>query len=221
MSASFRYLWSVHAELLDGLRITLQATAIGMILAVMLGLLITTIRTWRIPVLKELAGAWIVLVRNTPLLCQLFFLFYVLPNYGVKLNGYWLGTIGLGLHYSCYTAEAFRGGLAAVPRGQWEAARVLGLRGRTTFGRIVLAQALPPTVPVLANYLISMFKDSAILSAITVLELLGTTEALASQSFKYTTLFTALGLIYLCIAYPASIVTRQLEKRLSLSKRVA
>jgi len=218
---SLRYLWNVHSQLLGGLRITVQATLIGMGIAVLLGLLIAMIRLLRIPVLRQLSVGWIVLVRNTPLLAQLFFLFYVLPSYGVKLNAYWLGTIGLGCHYSCYTAEAFRGSFAAVARGQWEAATVLGLSWRTTFAKVVLPQALPAVVPTLGNYLISMFKDSSILSAITVLELLGTTQALASQSFMYTTLFTAMGLTYLCIAYPASIGVRRLEKRLSGGRRVA
>lgn len=209
------YLRKVHPELLDGLLVTLQATALGMVLATVLGLLMAIVQVLRIPVARQVVAVWILVIRNTPLLAQLFFLFYVLPRYGLLLDGVAVGTVGLGVHFSCYTSEAFRGGFLAVPRGQWEASHMLHLPRRTTLRRVVVPQAVRPIVPALGNSLISMFKDSSVLAAIAVMELLGTTRRLASTSFQYTTLFTAVGVIYLVVALPASLAVRALERRLA------
>ena len=199
--------------MLEGLKITVLATLAAAVVAFVVGLLVASIQVLKIPVLNPVITAIVLVIRNTPLLAQLFFLFYVLPRFGVSFPPFLIGVIALGLHFSCYAAEAFRGGFLAVPRGQWEAAKVLGLPMLTTLGRVILPQAIPPVIPALANLFISMFKDSAILSAITVLELLGTTRNLAAQSFQYTTLFTAMGLTYLAISLPASFAVRLLERR--------
>lgn len=199
--------------MLEGLRITVLATLCGGGIAFVLGLFIASVQVLRIPLLSPVITGIVLVIRNTPLLAQLFFLFYVLPKFGISFPALLIGIIALGLHFSCYAAEALRGGFAAVPRGQWEAARVLGLPTVTTLWRVILPQAIPPVIPTLANQFISMFKDSAILSAITVLELLGTTRNLAAVSFQYTTLFTAMGLTYLAISLPASLAVRALERR--------
>ncbi|MBO9522381.1 MAG: ectoine/hydroxyectoine ABC transporter permease subunit EhuD [Nocardioidaceae bacterium] len=209
------YLASVDGVLLDGLRLTVVATLLGAAIALVLGLLIACVQLARVPVLFQAITVLVIVIRNTPLLGQLFFMFYVLPRYGIRLDALTVGVLALGVHFSCYAAQALRGGFLAVPRGQWEACSVLGLSRTTTLWKVVLPQALPPVVPTLTNLLISMFKDSAVLSAITVLELLGTTRNLASTSFQYTTLFTAMGLMYLAIALPASLAVRRLEHRLS------
>ncbi|WP_238009883.1 ectoine/hydroxyectoine ABC transporter permease subunit EhuD [Dactylosporangium sp. AC04546] len=209
------YLRSVFPELLDGLRITAIATGVGMVLAVVVGLLLACVQVLRVPVLRHVAAGWILFIRNTPLLVQLFFLFYVLPRYGVLIDALTLGIVGLGLHFSCYTAEAFRGGFLSVPKGQWEAARTLNLSTVTTLRTVILPQAIPPVLAALGNNLISMFKDSAVLSAITVLELLGVTRKLASTSFQYTTLLTVMGVMYLTLALPASFAIRAIERRIS------
>lgn len=207
------FLLEAIPAMLEGLRITVLATLAGGALAFALGLLIASVQVLRIPVLSPVITGVVLVIRNTPLLAQLFFLFYVLPRFGVSFPPFLIGVMALGLHFSCYAAEAFRGGFTAVPRGQWEAARVLGLPTVTTLWRVILPQAIPPVIPTLANQFISMFKDSAILSAITVLELLGTTRNLAAVSFQYTTLFTAMGLTYLAISLPASLAVRALERR--------
>ncbi|GGM69556.1 ectoine/hydroxyectoine ABC transporter permease subunit EhuD [Dactylosporangium sucinum] len=209
------YLRSVLPELLDGLRITAIATGVGMVLAVVVGLLLACVQVLRVPVLRQVVAGWILFIRNTPLLVQLFFLFYVLPRYGVLIDALTLGIVALGLHFSCYTAEAFRGGFLSVPKGQWEAARTLNLSTVTTLRTVILPQAIPPVLAALGNNLISMFKDSAVLSAITVLELLGVTRKLASTSFQYTTLFTVMGAMYLALALPASFAIRAIERRIS------
>lgn len=212
--SNLAYLSHVSPQLLRGLRITVEATLLGMSIALAFGLIIAMIRYRRVPLLSSFFTFYVVFLRNTPLLVQLYFLYYVLPYWGIRLNALLIGVIGLGLQFSAYTAEVYRGGFQAVPRGQWEAAAALNLDTKTTWRSVVIPQALRPIVPTLANYLISMFKDSAFLATITVYELLGTTQVLASQSFRYTLLFSILGLIYFAISYPASLLVRYLERRM-------
>src|SRR5690606_15524227 len=163
MSWDWHYAWSVLPPLLRAFVVTLEASLAGFVLAAILGLV------WavsRMAPVRIVAGTvfWIVeFVRSTPLLIQLYFLYYVLPEYGVVLSPLAIGILALGLHYSCYTAEVYRAGIEAVPTGQWEAARALNLTPRAIWLRIVLPQALPPAVPVLGNYLIAIFKETPLL----------------------------------------------------------
>jgi polar amino acid transport system permease protein len=209
------YLASVSPQLLQGLVVTLEATAVGMAIAALAGLAIAVARLLRIPVLSPMLGFYLLFTRNTPLLVQLYFLYYVLPWYGIRFDAFTVGVIGLGLQFSCYTAEVYRAGFESVHRGQWEAARALNFSTGQTLSLIILPQALKPTVPALGNYLISMFKDSSFLATITVYELLGTTRQLATLSFHYTTLFTALGVSYIVLSYAASLAIRRVELRFS------
>lgn len=208
------YLREVSPELLQGLLVTLHATALGMAIAVVLGLFLAMARLLRIPVMGPALDFAVLFTRNTPLLVQLYFLFYVLPWYGIKLDAFTIGVLGLGIHSSCYTAEVYRAGFQSVQRGQWEAARAMNFSTFQTLFFIILPQALRPTLPALGNYLISMFKDSSYLATITVYELLGTTRQLASLSFQYTTLFTTLGLTYIVLSYSASLLVRGFQARL-------
>lgn len=210
----FRYLGEVAPLLLRGLVVTVEATLLGMAIAGVLGLLVAVVRLLRLPVLARLMDFYILFVRSTPLLVQLFFLYYVLPWYGLTLSAFGVGVWGLGLHFAAYTAEVYRAGFEQVPKGQWEAARALNLGTRDTFVMVILPQALRPILPALGNFLISMFKDSSLLATITVYELLGVTRQLASESFQYTTLFTALGALYFLLAYPSSLAVRYAEARL-------
>ena len=208
------YLQSVSSVLAQGLLVTVKATALGMTLATTLGLVVAVLRLLRIPVLSHVLEVLVMAVRNTPLLVQLYLLYYVLPVYGITLSAFQVGVIGLGVHFSAYTAEVYRAGFENVPKGQWEAARALNLSLFDTIGRVIFPQALRPVIPALGNYLISMFKDSAIIATVTVMELLGTTQQLASESFRYTLLFTTMGIIYFAISYPSSLAVRWLESRM-------
>ena len=133
---------------------------------------------------------------------QLFFLFYILPGYGLTLDALTTGVLALGLHYSSYTAEVYRSGIQGVPRGQWEAATALNFSPVQTWRRVILPQAIPPVIPALGNYLIGMFKDTPLLATITVLELLGTALTEAGRTFRYLEPITLVGLIFLA-AEPA------------------
>ncbi|MEO8599775.1 MAG: ABC transporter permease subunit, partial [bacterium] len=126
------------------------------------------------------------------------------------------GTIGIALHYSCYVAEVYRAGLNAVPRGQWEAAKALSLSPRHAYSDIVLPQAIRPIVPALGNYLIAMFKDTPVLSAITVVELMLQAKNIGSQSFRYVEPITMAGLFFLIISIVVALLVRKLETHLRM-----
>ncbi|GAA1904254.1 ectoine/hydroxyectoine ABC transporter permease subunit EhuD [Streptantibioticus ferralitis] len=208
------YTGHVLPDLLRGLLVTLEATALGSVLAFLLGLvwalaLRTPTRWVRWPV-----GAVVEFIRNTPLLVQLFFLFYVLPTAGITFSPLTTGVIGLGLHYSTYTAEVYRAGIDGVPVGQWEAATALSLPRRRTWIAVILPQAIRRVVPALGNYVIAMFKDTPMLAAITVLDMLKQAEEAGAESFRYTEPITVVGLLFVLIAYPTSLLMRALERRL-------
>lgn len=123
--------------------------------------------------------------------------------------------IGLGVHYSCYIAEVYRAGLDSVPKGQWEAAVALNYSRPRALTEIILPQAVPPIIPVLANYMVAMFKDTPILASITVIELMQTANIIASEKFRYVEPMTLVGLLYLVMSLAASILVRNLERRLA------
>jgi len=213
MTFDVDYALHILPMLLRATVITFQATAWGMAFAIVGGLILALMRMSRFRPVSMLAGAYIQFVRSTPLLTQLFFLFYILPKYGLMLDAFMTGVLGLGLHYSSYTAEVYRGGIQGVPRGQWEAATALNMTPFRTWRLVVLPQAIPPVIPALGNYLVGMFKDTPLLATITVLELLGVALAEAGQTFRYLEPITLVGLIFLALSIPSAIFVRVLERR--------
>lgn len=201
-------------SLFSALRITVQATLLGMALAVTLGLVLALARRapWRL--LSWPVGFAVEFVRSTPLLVQMFFLFYVLPGWGAKLSPLATGTLALGVHYAAYCAEVYRAGLEAVPRGQLEAAKALNFTFWRATVAVVLPQAIPPVVPALGNYLIAMFKDTPLLSAITVVELLQRSKIIGAATFRYVEPVTLVGLLFLAVSLAAAWGVRLLERRL-------
>ncbi|AWH94631.1 MULTISPECIES: ectoine/hydroxyectoine ABC transporter permease subunit EhuD [Dietzia] len=204
---------SIIPDLLRGLVTTVQITFAGMAIAAVLGLLVAVFRYLRIPVVSQILGFLVYFIRGTPLLVQAFFVFYVLPEYGVTMSALVTGIIVIGVNYSAYTAEVYRSGIEGIPVGQWEAATALNLPGGRTWTRIVLPQAVRRVVPLLGNYLIQMFKDSAILSAITVYELMSVAKAIGQSEFRYIEPFTIAALLYLVVSVPCTLVLRRLETR--------
>lgn len=152
-------------------------------------------------------------IRSTPLLVQLFFIFYVLPEIGISLSPFVAGVAGLGLHYSTYLAEVYRSGIKAVPKGQWEASTALNFSKLQVWTRVILPQAIPPVVPMLGNYFIVMFKETPLLSAITLVEMMQTAKMIGSSSFRYLEAFTIVGILFLLLSYPSSLVVRRLEQK--------
>ncbi len=207
--------WSYTLEILPVLGqaslLTVKATLLGFALAAVLGLVFAVLRMSRLIFVRWIATGIVEFIRSTPLLIQIFFLYYVMPEFGLTLDAMTAGIFALGLHYACYCAEVYRSGLDNIPKGQWEAAIALNLSPFVTFRDIIIPQAIPPLVPALGNYLVALFKETPLLSAIAVLELMQTAKILASESFQYTEPITLVGLYFLFFSLVAAALTRQLE----------
>jgi polar amino acid transport system permease protein len=210
--------WDVAAaflpELLAGLRTTVVLTALGAVVAFTLGLvwvlaLRSSSRCLRWPV-----AGFVELVRNTPLLVQLFLFFYVLPSAGIQFSRSTTGVLALGVHYSTYTAEVYRAGIEAVPAGQWEAAIAIGLSRTRTWLGVILPQAIRRVLPALGNYVIAMLKDSPLLALIGVADMLQHARAHGASTFQYVEPYTMVGIAFIVISYPAALLVRALERRL-------
>jgi polar amino acid transport system permease protein len=214
--------WSYVAEILPILAgaavVTIEATLAGFALAAVLGLVLAILR-FAVPALSWPVAALVEFIRSTPLLIQIFFLYFVFPEFGIVLDAFTAGVLALGLHYGAYCSEVYRAGLEAVPRGQWEAAIALNLNQITTFRDIILPQALPPIVPALGNYLVALFKETPLLSAIAVLELMQTAKILGSETFRYNEPITLVGLFFLAMSLISAAAIRGVERY--LNRRVA
>ncbi|GAA4549497.1 ectoine/hydroxyectoine ABC transporter permease subunit EhuD [Streptomyces massasporeus] len=202
-------------HLWDGLLVTVQILALGSLISFVLGLVWALLMrvpsrwvTWPVGVVTEF-------VRNTPLLVQLFFLFYVLPEWGLTFSALTTGVFAIGLHYSTYTMQVYRAGIEAVPVGQWEAATALNLPLHRTWSAVILPQAVRRVVPALGNYVISMLKDTPMVMAITVLEMLGQARLYSQEHFQFTEPLTVIGVAFIVISYLASLALRALERRLA------
>lgn len=210
--------WNAVSEFMpyfwDGLKVTVQVLLLGSLISFALGLvwalLMRTPSRWvRWPV-----GTVTEFVRDTPLLVQLFFLFYVLPEWGLTFSAMTTGVFAIGLHYSTYTMQVYRAGIEAVPVGQWEAATALNLPVRRTWTAVILPQAIRRVIPALGNYVIAMLKDTPILMVITVLELMGQARLFSQEHYQFTEPVTVIGVAFILISYPASLLIRALERRL-------
>lgn len=215
MNWSWDFVWQILPDLLKALEITVEATLIGSAIAMVVGLLLAIGRRSSNRLISWPVATFVEVIRSTPLLVQLYFLFFVLPDLGITLGPLLAGVIGLGLHYSTYTSEVYRAGIEGVPRGQWEAATALNLPARRTWLGVVLPQAIPKVVPALGNYVNGMFKDTPLLSAITVVELLNEAHAIGNRSFEYLEPITLVGVLFFVVSYPTSLLVRRLEARLA------
>ena len=215
------YAWEVLPTLAEASLITVKATLLGFTVALLLGLVLAIARMAGPPSVRSVVGGLVELLPSTPLLIQIYLLYYVLPEFGVTLGAMLTGVLALGLHYGAYCSEVYRAGLESVPRGQWEAAAALNLSTWTTFKDIVLPQAIPPVVPALGNYLVALFKETPLLSVIAVLELMQTAKTLGSESFRYTEPITLVGLFFLGFSLVSAALIRKLERRLGSAQAVA
>ncbi len=214
----WQFAWQILPDLLRASLQTLGITLAGFAIALAAGLILALMRRSRIKAVSWPAAFFIEFIRSTPLLIQLYFLFYVLPDFGLVMSALVTGIVGLSLHYACYVSEVYRSGLDAVPRGQWEAATALNLGAWQAYRNIILPQAIRPIIPALGNYLIAMFKDTPVLSAITVVELMLQAKNIGSQTFRYIEPITMAGLFFLFVSLCAAWLVRRLENRLHLPR---
>lgn len=212
MTFDLQYAMTLLPGLLSGAVVTVQVTLVGMTIALAGGVILVLLRLSRNPLVRYPLNFFIEFVRSTPVVIQLFVVFYVLPRYGFSISPFIAGAVTLGIHYSCYTSEVYRAGIASVPKGQWEAARALNLSRGRTWRRVILPQAVPPVVPMLGNYFIAMFKETPVLFTISVGELLFVALNEAYQTYRYLEPITLVGIIFLGLSLVASASVRLTER---------
>lgn len=205
-------------RLLEGTWVTISVSLMSFVLALLVGLMFGVARMSRFWPIRFLAGVYVQFIRGTPLLLQLFFIYYVLPYSGITLSAFTSGVTGLTLNYGAYMAEVFRSGVQAIPKGQWEAGRSLGMSKSLLMRRIILPQALRIVIPALGNFFVSIFKDSALVSVITMRDLMFSGQLLAAATFKHFEIFALVGLIYFIISYPTAKLVDYVEARLDVHR---
>lgn len=216
---NWEFAFEVFPRLVQGMLVTIAATLCGIVIAVVLGLLLAlgrrSARIW-----IRLPFRWFIeFVRSTPLLVQLFFLFYALPTVTFipqplrVFSAFTTLVIGLGVHYATYASEAYRAGIDSVGKGQWEASTALNLKTTTTWRSIILPQAIPRTLPALGNYFVGMFKDAPLGSSIAVGGVLFVARSIGSATFRYVEVMTIAGLLFLAVSIPAAMFVRSIERK--------
>jgi His/Glu/Gln/Arg/opine family amino acid ABC transporter permease subunit len=198
--------------LLAGLMMTIALTFVVIILSLIGALLVALAGMSRIAPLRWVIKAYIEVIRGTPLLLQLIYIYYVLPEIGIRLASFTAGSIALTLNYSAYISEVYRGGIQAIPAGQHDAAAALGMTRGLAMRRIILPQAIRIIIPTLGNYFIGLFKDTALCSAVSIQEVVFTAQIIAAQNFQYFTLYTLVALMYFAVSFPAARLVGHLER---------
>ena len=216
--------WEVIASYLplyrEALFLTLRIGWCGIILAVILGLVTALIRYFRIPVLQRIAGAYIELFRNTPLLIQLFFLYFGLPKLGINISAEVCGILGLALLGGAYMAETIRSGLMSVEKTQMESALALGMTRRMAMRYVILPQAAAVSVPSFTANVIFLLKETSVFSAISLMDLMFTAKDLIGLYYKTEECLVLLVFFYLLILLPVSILGSILERKLDYKRSV-
>ena len=188
---------SFNKILIPGIKVTVPLTLVSFALSLVIGLLLALFQVANIKGLKQFARFYIWIFRGTPLIVQLFIIFFGLPSIGVVLKAFPAAVLGFGLNLGAYNAEVFRSAIMAVPTGQTEAAYMIGLSYRQAMTRVVLPQAFPIAFPNLFNNLISLLKDTSLAASITVVELFTVTQQIAARTYEPFALYLEAAFIYL------------------------
>ena len=199
--------------LLNGVALTIVVTLGSLLLSTVLGLLWAMLRVSGIGLLSGISATLINLIRGIPIIVLLFYLYFVMPDLGIRLSALQAAILGLGIAYSAYQAENFRAGIEAIDKGQIEAAQAIGMGWWLTMRRVVLPQAVRIVLPPYGNVMIMLLKDSSQASTITVAELALQGKLIASSTFKNTSVFTLVALMYLTMSIPLILLVRHFEKR--------
>ena len=220
MNAEWR--WDFAIEILPQMLLatlnTILAAGIGYAIAAIVGLLFLIGQRTPIKIVNILNREIVEFIRSTPLLIQLFFVYFVLPQFGITLSAWVCGMITIGLHFGTYLSEVYRGALEGVPKTQWEACRALNFSSFYTYRKIVLPQAFPIAIPGMGNYLVGIFKDTPLLSTIGVAELFHAATAVGGYHYRYLEPYTIVGIIFLTLSIPAAIWIRKIEKNVNLAQ---
>jgi len=205
-------------RLLDGLKYTVTLTIFSFALSLLVALIIAAMRlNPRLKLLYIPATIYLELFRCTPMILQLFFAYFALPTLGINLSPMMAGVLSLGMCVGAYLSEVFRSAILAVDRGQWEASSALAMSWPMTMRYTILPQAARIALPSTGNYAIALFKDSALASTVSVVELLFSAQLVASETFEYIKVYSIIGAFYFAVCYPTSIAIRHLERRLDIT----
>lgn len=207
------FVWEAFPRIWGGMVVIIQATLLGISIAMVLGLFLALGRRSERRWIAWPFAAFIDFIRSTPLLIQLFFVFFALPEMGIVLGAFTSLVLGLGVHYATYASEAYRAGIDAVEKGQWEAATALNLSPATTWRSVILPQAIPKVIPALGNFLVAMIKDAPLGSSIGVAGVLFVARSIGSQTFQYVETMTIAGVLFLAVSVPAALFVQFLERR--------
>jgi polar amino acid transport system permease protein len=191
---------------------TIMAAVIGYAIAAVVGLLFLLGQRTPYKAINIIVREIVEFIRSTPLLIQLFFVYFVGPQFGITLSAWVSAMITIGLHFGTYLSEVYRGALEGVPKSQWEACRALNFTTLYTYRRIVLPQAFPIAIPGMGNYLVGIFKDTPLLSTIGVAELFHAATAVGGYHYRYLEPYTIVGIIFLILSVPAAMGIRKLER---------
>jgi polar amino acid transport system permease protein len=220
MNAEWR--WDFAIEILPSMLWatlnTILAAGIGYAIAAIMGLIFLLGQRTPIKIINIINREIVEFIRSTPLLIQLFFVYFVLPQFGITLSAWVCGMITIGLHFGTYLSEVYRGALEGVPKTQWEACRALNFSTFYTYRKIVLPQAFPIAIPGMGNYLVGIFKDTPLLSTIGVAELFHAATAVGGYHYRYLEPYTIVGIIFLTLSIPAAIWIRKIEKNVNLAQ---
>ena len=200
--------------LIPGIKVTIPLTILSFALSLVVGLLLALIQVADIKGLRQLARFYIWVFRGTPLIVQLFIIFFGLPNIGITLNAFPSAVLAFGLNLGAYNAEVFRSAILAIPKGQMEAAYMIGLSYPQAMIRVILPQSFPAAFPNLFNNLISLLKDTALASSITVIDLFTTAQQIAARTYEPFALYLEAAFIYLIFSTALTWLQRYLEQKL-------
>ena len=218
MSLDFGLNWDVIAQYIPLYQkaaiLTVKLGVLGVLFAVLIGLVCSLVQYYKIPVLKHITAVYIELSRNTPLLVQLFFIYYGLPKIGLKISASVCGVVGLAFLGGSYMAEAFRSGLEAVEPIQTESAYSLGMNRAQTFRYVILPQAMSVSVPAFVANVIFLLKETSVFSAVSLMDLMFTAKDLIGLYYKTTEALFLLVVFYLIILLPVSILGSIVERRI-------
>jgi len=217
MDMGFRwdFAYEILPQLLYATVNTILAAGVGYLIAVFAGLVFLLGQRTTSRLLNIFTREIVEFIRSTPLLIQLFFVYFVLPQFGITLSAWVCGMITIGLHFGTYLCEVYRGALEAIPKSQWEACRALNFTKLYSYRKIILPQAFPVAIPGMGNYLVGIFKDTPLLSTIGVAELFHAATAVGGYNYRYLEPYTMVGLIFLMLSIPAAFYVRRLEQKIN------
>lgn len=209
----FTLIWSSLPLLLKGASLSLLIALIASSIGFSLGSIFGLAETSKSRLIRALVGTYVTLFRGTPMLVQILFVYYVLPQFGLMIPPVWAASLAIGLNSAAYISQVIRSGIAAVPRAQIEASQSLGFTPLKTFWNIVFPQALRISLPALGNELVTLVKDSSLASIIGVLELTKEASIIRSRTYDAFSILLAVALIYLILTGVLSFLLKRLEKR--------